>query len=275
VTAPPGSIASAYADGLSGFLLVGGEGQLRLAYELGRRAVTDGVSVLELSEMHHDAMLAATAGSADAEAVRRVIDLGRAFLGEALSAYEMVGRGFRVARDDLLAQRYRAAMLRGLAELLLDGAPADATGGPADELALILAEQARELCEADACLVTLSDGVTAAAHDPDGRGWAALLHDPRVRRLDDDAPAEGLRLETGALAEHAALRLLVDDHRVVADLTGWIVAPLRPGGRGAGAIQLFTVRRPGFGPEAAELADHLARLTSAGVERWGGRPAPR
>jgi len=275
VTAPPGSLAAAYADGLSGFLLVGGEGQLRLAYELGRRAVADGVSVLELSEMHHDAMLGAAAGAADPEAVRRVIDLGRSFLGEALSAYEMVGRGFRAAREDLLAQRHRAAMLRGLADLLLDGAPSDATGGPADELALILAEQARELCEAEACLVTLPGGVTAAAHDPDGRGWAAVLDDPRVRRLDDDAPAEGLRLAAAGLAEHAPLRRLADDHPVVADLTGWIVAPLRPGGRGAGAIQLFTVRRPGFGAAAEELAAHLARLTSAGVERWHGPPAPR
>jgi len=274
VTAPPGSLAAAYADGLSGFLLVGGEGQLRLAYELGRRAVADGVSVLELSEMHHDAMLGGAAGAADPEAVRRVIDLGRSFLGEALSAYEMVGRGFRAAREDLLAQRHRSAMLLGLADLLLDGAPHDAMGGPADELALILAEQARELCVADACLVSLPDGGVATAHDPDGP-WAALLHDPRLRRLGDGAPVEGLRLETTGLAKHPGLRELADDHPVVADLTGWIVAPLRAGGRGAGAIQVFTVRRPGFGPAAVELAAHVARLTSAGVDRGGGRTAPR
>ncbi len=273
MTAPQESLAAAYADGLSGFLLVGGEGQLRLAYELGRRAVADGVSVLELSEMHHDAMLGAAAGAPDAEAVRRVIDVGRSFLGEALSAYEMVGRGFRAAREDLLAQRHRSAMLRGLADLLLDGATADAAGGPGDELALILAEQARELCEADACLVTLPDGVTAAAHDPEEPGWVALLHDPRVRRLDDDTPPEGLRLEATAIAAHAGLRGLADDHPVAGDLTGWIVAPLRPGGRGGGAIQLFAVRPLGFRPAAAELAAHIARLTSVGADRWGGRPA--
>ena len=45
------------------------------------------------------------------------------------------------------------------------------------------------------------------------------------------------------------------------------------GGPVLGAIQLFAVRPLGFRPAAAELAAHIARLTSVGADRWGGRPA--
>ncbi len=87
----PADLAAGYADALRGYLLVGGEVRLTAAYELGRRAVAAGVTVLELSDLHHDALLGAMGGAGDG---RDAVAAGRDVLREALSAYEMVRRGF-------------------------------------------------------------------------------------------------------------------------------------------------------------------------------------
>jgi hypothetical protein len=268
VTVAP-DFASAYATALRGFLLAGGEGQLTAAYELGRRAVADGLTVLELSDLHHDAVLAAMAGAADAGEARRVVDAGRELLREALSAYEMVRRGFGDAREEALAAHRDAAILRRLAELLADPSSAADAGWP-EEVAHLLAEQARQLCRATAAAVVLGDGpdaVVAVEHDPDAGGWAALLRDPAVRGRAF-AVEDLVRLDGSGLAADPLMQRLATTSETARQMTGWMVAVMRgDAGRRLGSIELAATGGRSFGEVDADVARHLALLAADALER--------
>jgi hypothetical protein len=262
--------AAAYVDALRGFLLVGGEGQLTVAYELGRRAVSDGITVLELSDVHHDALVATMAGpGGGAQEPRDVVDAGRDFLREALSAYEMVRRGFDDARRQALAARQDAAMIRRLAELLADPPGAADEDWP-DEVARLLAEQARHLCRCAASVVTLGDGpeaVVAVEHEPDARGWAAFLREPALR---DRSSAVGTlaRLDGADLAADPLLQRLATTTEVARTLTGWIAVAMRGAdGRRLGAIELFAAGGGSFSEVDADVARHLALLAAGALDR--------
>lgn len=261
--------ASAYAAALRGFLLAGGEGQLTAAYELGRRAVADGLTVLELSEVHHDAVLAAMAGATDADEARRAVDAGRELLREALSAYEMVRRGFDDAREEALAARRDAAIIRRLVELLSEP-PSSADAGWPEEVAHLLAEQARQLCPATAAAVVLGggpDAVLAVEHDPDAGGWADLLRDPGVRARAS-AVDDLERLDGSGLAADPLLQRLATTSETARLLTGWMAAPMRgDGDRRLGSIELFATGGRSFGEVDADVARHLALLAAHALER--------
>jgi hypothetical protein len=260
----PDEFASAYADALRGFLLVGGEGQLTAAYELGRRAVTRGITVLELSDVHHDALAAAMPG---ASAVG-VVEAGRDFLREALSAYEMVRRGFHDARDEALAARQEAAMVRRLSELLA-APPASDDAGWLQEVAQLVAEQARHLCRSAASLVTIDDGRDAAVaieHDPGDPGWVTLLREPALRERARTHPA--LRLDGAGLAADPAFQRAAATSAVARTLSGWMLVPMTRGdGRRLGGIQLFAARGTSFRDVDADVARHLALLATSALER--------
>jgi hypothetical protein len=265
MTAPDG-FPAAYVDALRGFLLVGGEGRLTTAYELGRRAVADGVTVLELSDLHHDALVAALDG-AGAEDARRAVEGGRDFLREALSAYEMVRRGFDDARRQALAARRDAAMIRRLAQLLAE--PAGDDGWP-EEVARLVAEQARHLCRSTAAAVTLGEGpgaVVAVEHDPDAAGWASFLREPALRERSSAAGALE-RLDGPGLAADALLQRLATSSEAARTLTGWMVVPMRGSdGRRLGTIELFAAGGGSFGEVDADVARHLALLATDALER--------
>jgi len=75
----------------------GGEPALGRAYELGRRALTEQKSLVEIASLHHQAVLALVC---DAESGKRREELLRSsaeFLAECLSPYEMAHRGFQDA----------------------------------------------------------------------------------------------------------------------------------------------------------------------------------
>jgi len=95
-SAKPGigqSRAGEYAAALSSFLSGDGEVALRRAYEIGRAALSESVDLLEIIAMHHQALEQMIArGSGDRPLKVRAAGV---FLAEALSAYEMVYRGFR------------------------------------------------------------------------------------------------------------------------------------------------------------------------------------
>jgi GAF domain-containing protein len=266
-----GAFREEYEDALQGFLLAGGEGQLRIAYELGRRAVAQEVSVLDLADAHHEALLAALTTPGGTGRTRQIVGAAGDFLREALSAFEMVQRGFRDARDGAANERHRSAMLRQLSDLLADGSlELDATES-LEEMALLLAEQTRELCGGDACLVTFAGGVSAVSCDEEEPGWLALPADPAVRRLVDLVPSSGrsLRLDARGLSRHgagaqAALASLPGP------LRGWLAAPLTTlGGDRLGAIQLFSSSDHVLGERDEQMAVHLAQMASAALERRG------
>jgi signal transduction histidine kinase len=86
--------ARAYAALLEEYLAGGGEAALRQAYETGRAAIADGLGVLEISTMHHDALAIVLQ---DGSTLNRRLQLAEELFAESLSPYEMAHRGFQEA----------------------------------------------------------------------------------------------------------------------------------------------------------------------------------
>ena len=90
-----------YAPALLAFLGQPGELRLRSAYELGRRALADGVSLLDLVRVHHVVLSDVLTSSTREEDVAEVVAGAATFLVEVLASFEMAQRAFQetVARE--------------------------------------------------------------------------------------------------------------------------------------------------------------------------------
>jgi hypothetical protein len=84
-----------YAPALLGFLGQPGEQRLRSAYELGRRALADGVSLLDLVGVHHVVLGEVLTSSTREEDVAEVVAGAGTFLVEVLASFEMAQRAFQ------------------------------------------------------------------------------------------------------------------------------------------------------------------------------------
>jgi GAF domain-containing protein len=267
----------AYAAGLRGYLLVGGEGQLRIAYELGRTAVERELGVLELADAHHEALVAAVRAEQGGEEIERVTRAAGDFLRESLSAFEMVQRGFHEAREGAITARHHAAMVRRLSDLLADGSLARDRVAFADELLVLVAEEARELVEARACLVTVAGATpgsspAGASWDDADSGWPELLAHPSIRALAELIPphSRALRLSGDELARCPAMHALALVFPRAVSWRSCLAAPLRTlDGCRLGAIQLFDKRGAGFSEADEDVVVHLAQMASAALERRG------
>lgn len=256
-----------YADALRAHLQDADERTLHAGYELGRRAIAEGVSALELAAVHHDILEAALLGG---EAPSRLLAAASAFLQEVLAAYEMVHRGFDEAAAAAAAERRDAAMIRQLASFL-----ADASLGAWDSDALVevlhlVAEHARELNGAAHATATFGSGadrIRATSTDDEtldaGRADA-------LERLELIGPALPRRLSRAQSVDEPALRTW--SHGPVAVLTVPIVAL---DGRPIGQLQLVDDGGRDFSAGDEAVAEHLAGLTAAALERaalYGAAP---
>jgi PAS domain S-box-containing protein len=84
------SLARAYAAALRDYVSGAGEAALTQAYELGRKAANEGLGVLDLAMLHHDALqqLRSDDGA-------QAIALAGQFLAESLSPFEMTLRAYQ------------------------------------------------------------------------------------------------------------------------------------------------------------------------------------
>jgi hypothetical protein len=179
---------ASYSLAFAAFLARQDEPHLRAAYELGRDAVTSELSVLDLAVAHHDALAEALTSAEDP----RVVALAAGdFLLEALSAYEMVQRGFREVHEAAALERRQADLLRQLSNFLADASLALGASDSLEEMLQLVAEQARELMGAETCLVTLDveggrrvEAVSAAEPDT----WSRLLEIQMASGIVDAPP---------------------------------------------------------------------------------------
>ena len=72
-----------------------GESSLQQAYELGRRALADGLGVLDMAAMYHKALTACLSRHSTPEETELMLRAGASFFAESLSPFEMTHRGFR------------------------------------------------------------------------------------------------------------------------------------------------------------------------------------
>jgi serine phosphatase RsbU (regulator of sigma subunit) len=101
-----------YADAFQEYLSGGAERSLEAAYELGRLALSERLSLMDVAEAHHNALaVAMQAGEAPGLA-----DAAAAFFRESLATFEIAHRGFQEAHDIVRLEQAHAAQQGALAE---------------------------------------------------------------------------------------------------------------------------------------------------------------
>jgi Phosphoserine phosphatase RsbU, N-terminal domain len=83
-----------YAPAFLQYLSEGGEPGRRAAYELGRRAIRDRLSILDLARIHHSVLLEVLKTHPTAPELEHIAQAASEFLTEALAVFEMTQRGF-------------------------------------------------------------------------------------------------------------------------------------------------------------------------------------
>ena len=275
MTAPADSGAAPfraqYASALERYVVDRSEHSLRVAYELGREAVSRQLSVLDLAVAHQEALLAALARASCSAQTQDVTGAAGDFFLESLSSFEMVQRGFGEAREAARLERRQTEMSRQLSSFLADASLALDASDSLEEMLRLVAEQARELVGADCCVATVAaDGqprtAEAASYSQADRGWTGF-----VQWLDLFAIYRVIRDSGGSVriaGEELALQTPFSSACSDRPLRGWLAASLTAlDGSELGAIQLFDKQGGGFTADDEAALVHLAQMASAAVER--------
>lgn len=266
-----GPFRAAYEAAFWAYLADPGETTLRVAYELGRDAVSRQLSVLDLAVAHQEALLSVLATGAGAGDAKRVAGAAGDFFLESLSSFEMVQRGFTEAREAALLERRQTEMSRQLSSFLGDASLLLDSSGSLEEMLRLVAEQARELVEADCCVATVAlkgrpRAVEGASFAETGRRWRAF-----IRWLDLSAIYRIIRLSEGSVTmrgEELARLGLFGSATTEQPLQGWLAASLTAlDGSELGAIQLFDKHEGDFTEDNRGALVHLAQMASAAIER--------
>jgi PAS domain S-box-containing protein len=103
------SLAREYGAVLRDYLNGTGEAALECAYELGRRALAEGLGALDMARLHHRALITSMPPTASSERVRAILAAAERLFVESMTPYEMTHRGFKETNVALRASeaRYR------------------------------------------------------------------------------------------------------------------------------------------------------------------------
>ncbi len=197
-------LSDAYRRALHDHLAGGGETALRRAYDLGRRAMADGIGLLELVALHHEVLLRElVTHTQGAHRVAERIEAAKAFLLECLSPYEIAYRSFRDA--NLALRRLNEVLeeeLKRIAHALHDDAAQLLVG-----VHLALADIARGAPEPLGARLRsvreLLDQVEAQLR--------RLSHELRPSLLDDLGLVPALEFFADGLSRRAGLAIRVHD----------------------------------------------------------------
>jgi signal transduction histidine kinase len=99
----PANFEEEYRSAFGEYTRSGGEAALGRAYELGRRAITEKKSFMEIAFMHHQAIHGMLAEAPGAARNQELLKAAGDFLAEMLSPYEMAHRG---VQDAIAALRH-------------------------------------------------------------------------------------------------------------------------------------------------------------------------
>ena len=224
------------------------------------------LSVLDLAVAHQEALVSALAGAADAAEVERVARAAGDFYLEGLSAFEMVQRGFAEARQTAMQGRRRTELSRQLSTFLADASLARDPHDALEEMLQLVAEQARELLDAECCVVTVADGARAAS----SRGARHPLEGVRpLAGPARDLRAAALRRRYGPSVRREPRRAAALPVLGRGDAAARVARGLAHRARrhGLGAVQVFDKATGPFTGEDAAALIHLAQIASAAVER--------
>ena len=176
------SLASEYAAALRDYVSGAGEAALTRAYELGRRAASSGVGILELAMMHHEALLGLPPIGGTGNPPPLV--MAAQFFTESLSPFEMTLRSYQAN-----------ARLLGLSETL--------------------AAQNAEIDRARAQLRTILDATTALIYLKDAEGRYLFVNGQFEKVFGVRREQVIGRADEGLLPGAAAQTLRSDDLQVL------------------------------------------------------------
>jgi ANTAR domain/Phosphoserine phosphatase RsbU, N-terminal domain len=101
-----------YAPVFLQYLSEGGERGRRAAYELGRRAIGEQLSVLDLARIHHGILLDVLKTHRSPQELEHIAQAASEFLVEALAVFEMTQRGFAELLSTLQSAQHHAQDLQ-------------------------------------------------------------------------------------------------------------------------------------------------------------------
>jgi hypothetical protein len=273
VIAPPADLHQSYRSAFDAYLRDPSEAALHAAYELGRDAIGRELSILELATSHHEALLDALRHMPPTAEVGSVVNAANDFFLEALSAYEMLRRGFREAQEAALVEKRHALILRQLSTFLADASLALNATDSLREILQLVAEQARELTGAECSVARASvEGpemrtIEALSHSAADAHWQEFVAKTDLSALSDliDPPSNSVRLGRADLVGQPAWTAAAGDVRQVrnwlaATLSGWDGARL-------GSIHLFDKVDADFSEADEAVLVHLAQMAATAVER--------
>ena len=90
-----------YKSALESYLLEANEADLKKAYEIGRKVITEKLSVMDLAQAHHDAIIAILQKDTSTDETVHTIKGACDLFMESLSLFDIIHRGFREANIEL------------------------------------------------------------------------------------------------------------------------------------------------------------------------------
>ncbi|HTC93224.1 MAG TPA: sensor histidine kinase [Terriglobales bacterium] len=90
-------LEAAYATALQEFFADPCESTLRVGYEIGRKAIAEGVGILQITSMYHAALTKLLPDGGNSDGLKQHLQQAEEFFAESLSPYEMAHRGYREA----------------------------------------------------------------------------------------------------------------------------------------------------------------------------------
>jgi signal transduction histidine kinase len=195
------SLEAQFGTALTAYVAHAEEALLGQAYELGRVAMSEGLSIPDLVAMHARALHAILANDRGLETAVPVIGIAADFLAETLSSYEMTHRGYREA---VVASRHLNETLEGEVKRIAH-ALHDEAGQLLVSVHLALAELEREFPQTAIAklhhLKTLLDQMEHQLRD--------LSHEARPTVLDDLGWLPAIQFLADAVSRRAQLSVEV------------------------------------------------------------------
>jgi len=196
------SFEDEYASYLREYATGRGESALGKAYELGRRALTERKSLVEIASLHHQAVQGLIREEKDEKRREDLLRTSGDFLAESLSPYEMTHRGFQDA----------VTALRQLNETLEEEikriayAVHDEAGQLLVAVHLALAEVARELPQAQQEQIGQIEGLLNEVE----KHLRRYSHELRPTILDDLGWIPAIRFLAEGISNRAGLPIHIE-----------------------------------------------------------------
>jgi serine phosphatase RsbU (regulator of sigma subunit) len=240
------------------------EDALHLAYELGREAVAKGLSLLDLTHIHHQ-VLASRLESCERRDIRAVVETASQSFLQTLSAYEMIQRGFTEAQRELQSERKHAHQLRQLA----DSSLAVNSNLSVEDMLEAVTDHSRLIVGADCCIAGVTganadNAKTAISRSSAWAGWDLLMKDAIVSKLHSLAMLLDQPVMFAGDEPPAGFPVVGDGGVPAGEL---LLAPLKRQGHHCVGFILFANRiRGGFTDKDQSILIQLAQTVSAAID---------